>query len=315
MRAALAVLALLAAVPIASAQTGQADTTVTVTIRPYDTPISPFSAVAAIPLVVEYTALPVPNIVPTAISLRVVEAPPWAIVSISPSTVYADPPPISAGVYGSSFAEANLLVSTTADAPAFSPANIKVEATASANGFHKQSSGTDTTLVVADYFGLLRAEALHETARYVDDGARALVRVENFGNGNTLVRFELASAPEDVRVTLPASITLEARQFGGKHVSATVPVRVTGGGTGQVVVLATPSYALDPELRGAPSEVRFDVVASDRPAIFEVQGGLGERDGLSLPVWTGILGALAGAGLYLARPAWMPGRRRGPDKP
>ncbi|HLE96121.1 MAG TPA: hypothetical protein VI997_02020 [Candidatus Thermoplasmatota archaeon] len=262
--------AVAALAPAASAQTGQADTTTEISITPYDTPIKPLSGIISIPISIVYTYTAGVAIVPTAISLTVSEAPPWAVISISPSTVYVNPLNTGAaqdstgvGKQARPATPPKMLVSTTADAPAFSPANVKITATAKANGDLKESSGADSTLITADFFSILDASAA-QTIQLARPQKQVVypITVQNFGNANTKTFYEITSKPDGWQVQEPIPLTLEAKQQGGKQTTATVNLNILTpyhngylNEVGAITMKITSNYALDTKQKGDTTQV------------------------------------------------------------
>jgi uncharacterized membrane protein len=156
-----------------------------------------------------------------------------------------------------------MLVSTTADAPAFTPAPIKIQAVAETNGNLKGSTGTDQTLVTADFFSIIDAQAT--TTIQVASPQQQVsypITVTNFGNAQTKVFFEVSNAPEGWQVIPPQPTILESKQQGGKITQTTVYLTVQTpwkngymNTVGAITMKITTKYALDPKVVGDASQI------------------------------------------------------------
>lgn len=116
------------------------------------------------------------------------------------------------------------------------------------------------------------------------------VDIENLGNGNTRFVFEIVEKTEDLLVLVPLPVTL---QPAGGQSKASIPVTVqTPYHNGRLAQTDTftlrvqPHAALDPRLRGEPTELTFTV---------ETKGWY-----VPLPAPLAVL-SLAGVGLLLGR--------------
>jgi hypothetical protein len=235
-------------------------TTTEILITPPTAPIKPLGPFQALPITVRYTYVPTSiSLGATPIALAVANAPPWAVITISPSTVYI---PVSQTEANQNVqtktAQAFLLVSTTADAPAFTQGNIEITASAQTNGNLQASQARNAIPVQADFFSIIEAStpSLIQKAK---PQAEVLypVTVTNFGNALTKVEFVVESLPEKWQVTPPSPITLESRQQGGQQNSKTAQVTVQTpfqngylNVVGAITVRLRSTYALDPKIIG-----------------------------------------------------------------
>lgn len=254
----------LAFAPTASSQGGTEltrATTTAVVITPVSTPIRPLSGFVTIPVTVQYTYIPTTSVAftTTKIALTVEVQQGWTIVTVTPANLFA--PIRTQSVGGQAISEtlaANLLVSTTADAPAFTPGNIKVTAAANANGELLASSGEDQTTVQADFFSILDATTPTTIAKAGPQQQVIFpIKVTNFGNAQTKIFFDIDSKPETWQVIMPSPVILESRQQGGKATSKDANVVVQTpwrngylNEVGAVAVKITSNYALDTKFPG-----------------------------------------------------------------
>jgi len=230
-------------------------TTTTVSISPLAQPVKPLGPIYAIPVEVTYSFESVmPETSSTQVDLSVRNSPPWAITTLSPSSVFFNIGVVPSLHWEVGHAQAVLLVSATADAPAFMPSQIEVTAEARPNGFYLPSSGRAQTVVTPDFFPLTDARLESQRLGLGPSHARdLLMNVTNFGNGAVRVHFDVESAPEGVSVTPPGPVMLESRQWGGVANGARVAWRVattSGFRDGDVVFRVHTAYALDPAVAG-----------------------------------------------------------------
>lgn len=253
------------ALPYCGADSLTCPTTTAVLITPPTTPIKPLGAFIALPISVEYTYTQTATISLTAtpIDLKVTNAPSWVVTTISPSTVYMAVDQTKAATGGGSqttkaTAQAFLLVSATADAPAFTQGNIEVTATAKDNGGLTGSQGKNAIPVQADFFSILEATT-PTTIQKAKPQAQVTfpITVTNFGNAQTKVSFFVDNPPDKWQVTPPSPITLLAKQQGGNQNSKTANVVIQTpfqngylNVVGAITIRITSAYALDPKVTG-----------------------------------------------------------------
>lgn len=263
--AAFALTGFLAISPTATAQANSLDATVQLEITPIDAAIKPLSDLAAIPFTIRYS-YPCGGVglIATPIAMKVDEAPPWAAVTISPTTLFAgtkqDPGKTTCN---SDPVSGRILVSTTADAPAFTPANLKITAAAGGNGNIKPTSGSESTLIRADFFSII--DAVPQTTIQIATPQQQVVypiTITNFGNAQTKVFFEAGDRPESWQVVAPPPLTLDAKQAGGKQTSISVPFTIQTpfrngylNEVGAAVLKVTSNYALDNTKKGDQTTV------------------------------------------------------------
>lgn len=267
MFALLAIAMVTAALPLVAAQNTPASQStlppsIVLTITPPDSPIKPLSGVRTINVGGTFTATAGVSVTQVQINYKIDSSPPWAAVSVSPSTVFAN----VLGSPGQSVTvqiPTTILVSTTADAPAFTPAEIKLTATSLPSGDIAGATTTETTLVEADFFSIIDAAAATtiQIARPQTQVAYPIT-VTNFGNADTKVFFEIASKPEGWQVQEPIPITLEAKQQGGKQTTQTVNLNILTpyhngylNEVGAITMKITSNYALDSKQKGDTTQV------------------------------------------------------------
>lgn len=209
------------------AQGTNAPSTVEIKITPYQEPIKPLSGFAVLQAEVKYSYFAAGStaLVASKVQLKVAEQPPWAVVTISPSTLlFTIQGTPSGNTVTAPAQKVSIIVTTTADAPAFTAGNLRIQANAEANQPIGPSNAEDQTLIQADFFSILDAQ-VQQPIRVVgpQKAVDFPVTVSNFGNANTKVLFELASEPSGgLVVPIPQPVTLEARQTGGKNTQQTV---------------------------------------------------------------------------------------------
>lgn len=219
----LLVLLLLAAAS-AGADAEDALPKVVVEVAPWESPIPPGSAITEIPVeVVIDCALLFPEVSSqkTPVTVRVTDAPAWAIASVHPPEASAGPAECGGTTVTLAFA---LLVTLTADAPAFAPAEVRVRADVAGPA---AASGEGATAVEAAYFPIVDATA----ATTVQEARpRSVVTfpvvVSNLGNGEMRVTFEADPPPEGWDLQTPLPVVLGSKQQGATETSETVHVNV-----------------------------------------------------------------------------------------
>lgn len=135
---------LLTIAPLSGAQTAPLlETTTTLRIAPLTDPLPAGGSFAAVPGQVEHSFLcAVPTTRPTTIHLEVVEAPEWAVASLSPSQISM--PVGSVCVSGGSVTMVSdfaLMLGANPGAPAFTPGVVRIAAFAEPNGLYQGSGG------------------------------------------------------------------------------------------------------------------------------------------------------------------------------
>lgn len=253
--------------PHASAQAGctalpaSCETTVSVSISPPTQPVKPLGAFIALPVTIQYSFSPSAGaIAPTPITLSVSSAPPWAVATLSPTTVFAEVTAVGQGAAQQNSPPLNsfLLISATQDAPAFTNGIIEVTASAAANGNLVAKTGTVQVPIQADFFSIIEVTT-PSTIQKAKPQAQVLfpLTVTNFGNAQTKVEFIPDSVPDKWQVVIPAPITLNARQAGQAQNTKTVNLNVQTpfqngymNVVGAITVRLRSTYALDPKVIG-----------------------------------------------------------------
>jgi hypothetical protein len=274
MVAALIAPAVLVFMPTAAAQNqgGAGQANVQVAITPYTTPIKPLTDLADIQMAITYSYTSTnPGLIQVPITITA-DAPPWAIVVVSPSTVYAPVSPSPGGLQGSSTSTVDqpitvhLLVSTTQNAPAFSQGTITVKAVSGATQTQLPSAtGTAQTNVEADYFSIIDAVATSTIQQATPQSEVAYpITVTNLGNAQTKFFFNVDphTIPDGWQVVPPAPITLGSTQQGDKSTQATVSLQIQTpyhngylNQAGAITVQVLSSYALNAALKGDTSQI------------------------------------------------------------
>lgn len=275
--AALVALAFLATIapPAAAQAPTNAQSTLALEITPFEAPIRPLSGLGQAQLKIKYgyVSAGATALTATKVTLSVAEAPSWAVITISPSTVLVPikQPQGAAATVDADPQTAIVYVATTADAPAFTPANIKIKASAAANQPIAAADADVSSLVQADYFSVIDVQ-VQQPIRIVrpQTAVDFPVTITNFGNGNSKVAFELVNEPSGgLQVPIPQPVTLEARQTGGKVTQQTVSFSISTpfkngymNQPGLVTVKLKAAYALNSQIKG--EEIQFSVLATTK---------------------------------------------------
>lgn len=305
----LALAAAAAAAPLAAAQQAAPlfQPSLVLLLQPSDEPVTPLTGVSATRGEVEYRHATAGGLVgdSTRVHLRVAHAPPWATVTLSPSTLvlHRNMPGGTDAVARAAF---HIVVTTTMDAPAFVPAEVRVLAEAEPSGLLEGATADASLLVSAAYVGLLDVRPPARAIGLPPGATVTLpVTVTNFGNGVTTVRATVLDAPDGVRVALPTPLTLESRQGGGRLTQGTLDldVRADRGFRGGVLTLRVHGhYALDARLEGDAKEVQVRLDADRSSGLVEAQAAsLAGAPGGGLPLVLGLAGAAGGAALARRR--------------
>lgn len=198
---------------------------VTVEVAPFEGPIKPLEEVLTTDVVVsvDCRVLADPPQQSVPVDLAVVDGPDWASFTMSPSRLLipANCPPSTRVLE-----RAQLIASTTADAPAFTSANLTVRATVRSPA--GEVAGDGAADVEAGYFAILDAR-VPQAIRVGPPGVEERFEVDltNFGNGDTRIEFFVGSVKDGWSATLPEPIVMGARQTGTEPVNATVEVGLT----------------------------------------------------------------------------------------
>lgn len=262
---------ILGMVPMSSAQnpacptSPTCSTTLQMDITPPSQPVKPLGPFITVPITVTYiyTQTASVSLAATPITLKVTNAPSWAIVTLSPQTVYA---PVSqvqgAGAGGSSTSTvklpANMLVSATADAPAFTQGPIELQADAAANGALVSQTTKNQISINADFFSIIEATTPQNIQKAKPQQQVIFpITVTNFGNAQTKVEFITESQPDKWQTSPPAPIQLASRQAGGTQNAKTANYNVQtpySNGylnvVGAITIRLKSNYALDPKVIG-----------------------------------------------------------------
>lgn len=238
-------------------------TNINLNISPPQQPVKPLGAFLALPIAIDYSYAPSSAaIAPTQIGLTVTQFPPWAVATVSPSTVFATVTAQPSGVAQQTSPQltATLLITATQDAPAFTQGIIEVTATALPNG---NLDGTSTPVQIpiqADFFSILEANTPNAIQKAKPQALVSYpVTVTNFGNAQTKVDFSIdeGGIPEKWQVALPPPVTLQARQQGQTQNTRSVNVQVQTpfqngymNVVGAITVRLRSTYALDPKVIG-----------------------------------------------------------------
>lgn len=241
------------------------DTELVLDMAPANATVRPLGPFVTFAIQVHYRyleAFPEPESTP--ITLSVASAPPWAVATVSPTTVFVAAALPPCGCERDAVGEAFLLVTTTQDAPAFEPAGVVVVAEAPEHGAYKAARGERSAEVAASYFGLVEATTPAATQKIaVGQRAEFPVTVTNFGNGASRAVFGLEPAPPPgLLFVLPPPGLLGARQQGSAANTATFPVRVEATGPFETTTLnitVTAGSVQDPSAEGDATKVTVRV--------------------------------------------------------
>lgn len=241
----------------------------------------------------------------TRASLTIVDAPSWAVATVSPANLFfaVENTPNPPATDGTDQAEANVLVSTTADAPAFMPASVRLRVEAQPNANLNGSANETTVTVIAGYFSILDVGTPESTVRVTAGDRRDVpIQITNLGNGPTRVAAELKIAAEGVAIAPPAPLTLGSRQLGDRNSSANVTFALAvapdaRAGVFRVEFAFRAEYAGPPQTEGVGEG---DATTLSFNVVIERAAG-----GVKAP------GAEGAAAVLVAVAAGIAGRRRG----
>ncbi|HVM44503.1 MAG TPA: hypothetical protein VM582_01105 [Candidatus Thermoplasmatota archaeon] len=222
-----------------------------VTIAPFEAPVRPLQQPVTAQVTTRASCLLADQGAGGQVQVQhaVKEKPAWATVLVSPATDVASVQGCSEGYL--TF-QATLTVTATDQAPAFAAAPIVVEATA--GPADRQQVETAQVNLSAAYFAILDVQ-VSDPQIVMRPGSThdAVVKVSNFGNGDTRVETLLVDAGEGLSVQLPPPVTLGSRQRGSADTSADLVVRILAADAAGVVnrvgvvnLRLTGSYATDP---------------------------------------------------------------------
>lgn len=257
-------------VPHASAQGAQCgavaascQTTIQLTIAPPTQSVKPLGPFIALPIAIEYSYAPSSGaIAPTPIQLSVTQSPPWAVATVSPTTVFADVSLQPGGAQQTKVTglQSFVLVTATQDAPAFTQGIIEITANAPPNGNLDASQRSVQIPIQADFFSILEANTPNAIQKAKPQALVSYpVTVTNFGNAQTKVDFSIdeGGIPEKWQVALPPPVTLQARQQGQTQNTRTVNVQIQTpfqngymNVVGAITVRLRSNYALDAKVVG-----------------------------------------------------------------
>lgn len=243
---------LLTLLPVASAA-GE-----TLRFEGWSDPVQPLQGILTAPLVLEFECEPLDRVAKTIpLAFTIVEQPSWSTLVLSPATDAVDPARCAEGRVRQ---EATAIVSAGDQAPAFQPGRVVFEARVGDGGDARKARAEGE--VVASFFSILDVQA-PETQATLAPGAPVSfpVKVTNFGNGATRVRFELVESTGAYGLALPHELDLGSKQAGSNEVSADVSVSMrapeTPATVARVIVRVTSAYASDPTLRGDEATLAF----------------------------------------------------------
>lgn len=218
-RLALALAVASALVPAAAAQTEPIEPVLTV--APLVAPVPPLQDAASTPFHLDAVCEPGLPGSQRIVNFWVEEAPAWVIAV--PNFWVA---PMGASCTGQRIAyDGSLTIAVTDEAPAAAPAPVVFAA--SYDSVRGNVTARAVVNVTAAYFGVLGVD-VGEAIRVARPGESAIfrIRVENRGNAEADVRFEVDEATSALEVTPIAPVRLESAQQGGRRTSAEVPIEV-----------------------------------------------------------------------------------------
>lgn len=304
-------------------------TTLQLEIDPFDAPVTPKLGQGVTTLKIRYSYFApagVAALSATQVDLMVAEAPAWAEVLLSPSTLHV---PVGApsgfAVYAEAPAQAvELTISVTEDAPAFLPGSLVLRAIAHPNGMLAPSEAEAQTVVQAAYAGYVDVAGVPSVARVERGGDVSFpVTITNHANGATKVKASLERPIAGLSVSGLLPVMLESRQSGGERTSHSTIVTLSADDDfdGAVaVVTIVGHYALNDAIALEPMTLRIPIeaVGDAKRSIFaspddasdgslvEAQSSRTASGPASLPITLAIAGALAGA--WIGTRKWKSGR-------
>jgi hypothetical protein len=228
-------------------------------VKPLQGPIS-FTGEATL----TYDPSKASNVVGVPVSYKVTKQPAWASVVVSPATdVFATGS--APGASTSATQKSSFTVSVTASdqAPAFASDSIEITATASLQNPSQQVTAAQSTPIAAAYFGILDAQ-LAETIKVERPQTPVVfpLKVTNFGNGATKIKFAVTDKTENLNAPPPADLILQAKQTGGSPITAEVPLQIETpykngymNEVGSVTYKLTSNYQFDAKQIGDTSTI------------------------------------------------------------
>lgn len=318
------------ATPLALAQVPtQASTALQLAMDPFEAPIVPKLGQGESSLAIDYSYFApagLATLTATQVDLYVAQAPTWASVTISPSTVLV---PVSAPSGLATYAESptqivRVTVAVAEDAPAFLPGSLVIRALAHPNGMLAASEAEVQTLVQAAYAGYVDVAGVPSVVRVERGGDVSFpVTITNHANGATKVKASLDRPIAGLSVAGLLPVTLEAKQTGGEPSSRSAVVTISADDDFEgavAVVTIVGRYALNGAIALEPMTLRIPIeaVGESKRSFFETpqeasDGSLVEAQSsrlggspASLPITLAIAGALAGA--WIGTRKWKSGR-------
>lgn len=214
----------------AAAATPGTETTTEVTAVAPKQPIQPLGTPAVIPININYTYQAQSNsLVPTTINLKVVNAPTWAIATISPATVYAPIQKSTVGGSQTAKVHATLIIQTTQDAPAYTIGNVQIEADAQSNGGGAlgASTGTVQIPISASYFSILDASVPNSVViARPQQTLNFPLTVTNLGNADTTVLVTANAQGTGLQVSTPPPKTVLSKNAAKGANTIQIPISV-----------------------------------------------------------------------------------------
>lgn len=190
-------------------------------------------------------------------TLSVPTPPPWATVRLIPEEVCFVIRTSTASATNEVGNQSIVEINVTQDAPALEPYNFTVVFDAPATGTLAAARGEVSRTIMPGFVGTLELDVPEQVAVRGGAPQQVPVTVRNLGNGPIAVQFQNATAPQGVRVVLPAPVTIPQNGTQVVHVLVqapwTTPVRGSIGFDGQS------HHPARPDLPGDSPRARLDV--------------------------------------------------------
>jgi hypothetical protein len=183
---------------------------------------------------------------------------PWVAANLTPETVCFAINPTATG--GTTVDNQTLLgLNLTTEAPALGAFNITVTAHADENGPIRAADGQVSHIFLPGFVGKVQLRPIGAVAIQGGLPQRVPLVLKNLGNGPIMVRFQNATAPQNVRVELPMPLVLE---HPGDEGTAFLTLRApwTAPVKGQVDVIMATAHPTRNDLAGGDApRARFDL--------------------------------------------------------
>lgn len=246
-------------------------------LEPHEGRIRPITDVVSIPWTVTYScdALRTTPSRPAVIEVRALPAEPWLLAEVSPAHLAVTTDLQACPLGETRSGTGDLFVKLTREAPAYRETTILVHARASVDGDEHEAE--NSTTVVADFYSIISASADRSVVN-VGPGDEAVLplSIENFGNGDVLVRLTVDGPTGEFGLVYPNETELATPYGDGNRTSAVINVGLRAPGTGFYTndhatfdFRLTAFSAREPDVEGDHADLSVRVV---------VRGALGGDD-------------------------------------